>query len=176
MEFEKVLYARRSVRSYTGEKPAPEQMSALLRAAWSAPIGCAEYDRYRIHVVEDPAFLKEIESAHGELTNLPGKAHLFGAPVLIILSTVLPGGELDNRYYSSAACMAENITLQATALGLGSCLVWGAIRSMNKCPALLKKLGLPEGFVPVCSVCVGKTDAVLGERTVPENRIETVYV
>lgn len=172
MLFEDVLFSRRSVRSYTGEKPTEEELNALLLAAQSAPVGCREYDRYRITVTEDPGLLGEIESAHAACTGKPGARPFYGAPTVILFSAKLPGGALDNRYYSSAACMAEHVHLQARALGLGSCLIWGAVRSLNTVPELVKKLGLPEGFTPVCSVCVGKTEETFDRRDIPEDRIE----
>lgn len=174
MRFEDILFSRCSVRSYTGEKPTEKEMNALLRAARSAPVGHREYDRYVITVIEDPALLKEIEEAHAGCTGKPDAHPFYGAPSLIVFSAKLAGGNLDNRYYSSAACMAEHTHLQACALGLGSCLIWGAIRSLNTVPELMKKLALPEGFTPVCSVCVGKTDKTFSIRDVPEDRIRTV--
>lgn len=171
MNFEDVLYSRRSVRSYTGEKPSKEEIRKLLLAAQSAPIGCREYERYRITVIEDPALLGELENAHAECIQKPCMHALYSAPVLIVFSAQLSGGVLDNRYYSSAACMAEHVHLQASALGLGSCLLWGVIRSANTRPEIVEKLGLPEGFTPVCSVAVGKTEKSFPIREVPENRI-----
>lgn len=171
MRFEEVLFSRCSVRSYTGEKPTPEAMRTLLLAAQSAPIGCREYDCYRITVIENADLLADLEAVHADCVHAPGAHPLYGAPVLFLFSAKLPGGALDNRYYSSAACMAEQVHLQACALGLGSCLIWNIVRSLNTAPALLARLDLPEGFTPVCSVAVGKTDTAFAPRRECESRV-----
>ena len=176
MEFEQALYSRYSVRSYTGEKPDKEALRAILHAGQGAPIACREFDHYIITVIEDPALLDEMEKVHNEEKNTPRAHPLFGAPVLILVSAKLPGTSIDSRYHYSAGCILENMTLQATALGLGSCLIGGVIRSMNKKPALVKKLGLPEGFVPLCSVIVGKTDLPFPVRDIPEDNMATEYI
>lgn len=174
MELQKALFCRKSVRTYTGERLTEEELDYVLRAAVAAPVGCGEYEKYHITVIEDPAFLRDWEAAVSA-ENGRESHPFYGAPTLVLLSAVLPGESmLDNRYYSSAACMTENMSLAATELGVGCCLVWGAVRTMNRCPEILRRAKLPEGFTPVCSVILGRTKAVYGERR--HGAIETEYI
>ena len=65
------------------------------------------------------------------------------------------------------------MSLAAVELGLGSCLIWGAVRVLNTRPDLLAELPIPEGMKPCCGVIVGKTDVEYTLREVAENRIKT---
>ena len=57
--------------------------------------------------------------------------------------------------YLNAGCMAENITLAATALGLGSVLLAAPVRALLQCSQLLAQLELREQFQPAIAVAVG---------------------
>ena len=73
--------------------------------------------------------------------------------------------------YSNAAIMAHNMALAATELGVGTCYIWGAIAAVSRNPEVLAELKLPEGFMPCCAMCFGKTDVAYECREIPENKI-----
>lgn len=41
---------------------------------------------------------------------------------------------------------------------------------------LVSKLGLPEGFTPVCAVALGKTNERYEQREIPAGRIAVNYI
>lgn len=170
------MYTRKSCRTYTGENLTDEQLSLILNAAYAAPVGRAKYESLHLKVVQNADYLKRLDEAAAVAFGTP-KAHpLFGAPTLIIISSNFPSSLAEQVNYSNAAILAEHISLAATELGIGSCLIWGAIRVLNNEPELLKELELEEGFMPCCSVVLGKTDEPFTMRKEPKGRIKTEYL
>ena len=167
---------RKSVRSYNGRNITQAELEQLLKAAYAAPVGRNAYDTLILTVVTNQAFMDKLNDATAAMMGRPDIIPLYGAPTLIILSTTLPGGARDNVAYSNAACVVENIALEAVELGIGTCHIWGAIRALNANPELVKELKLPEGYVPCCAVILGHTDETYEPREIPMDRIRTDYL
>lgn len=161
------LFSRKSVRSYTGEPVAEEELRLLLKAAYAAPVGRALYDTLSLTVVTNKDFMARLNA-------LTGREALYGAPLMILVSSKLSDGD-NNVAYSNAACIVENIALAAVELGLGTCHIWGAIRALNGSAELLSELPIPEGMTPCCAVIVGRTDAKYGDREIG-TKIHTTYL
>ena len=165
MEWNEVLLSRKSTRAYSGERATAEETEQILRAAMAAPVACREYERYHFTLVENPALLHEIEEQYKT-----GAHPFYGAPSVLLISARMLGTEHDDSIHASVGCIAQNASLACTQLGLGSCLVWCAVRTLRKNEALIKKLSVPEGFMPVGSVCFGRTEKELPLRSVPEDK------
>lgn len=170
------ICSRKSVRSYTGENITEAELKQLLKAAYAAPVGMKAYDTLTLTVVTNQAFMDRLNNAAAAMMGRPDAVPLYGAPTLIIVSSTLPGGARDNVAYSNAACVVENIALEAVELGIGTCHIWGAIRALNADPELVKELKLPEGYVPCCGVILGRTDEAYEPREIPMDRIRTDYL
>ena len=170
------IFSRRSIRSYTGEAPSKEEIKQILDSCYAAPVGMGRYDSLHITVVRDRAYLCDLEAEAGKQLGKENYHPLYGAPVLLIFSSVFPGIPTDNSSYSNCAILAENAALAAVELGLGTCHIWDAIRALNKAPALLEKLRLPEGFAPCCAVTLGKTQETYAPRSVIDGRIATSFM
>lgn len=170
------LFARRSIRSYTGEALTRDDIDRLLLAAYAAPAGMGRYDSLHITVVTNREYLDALQEAFAAHTGRPGAQPLYGAPALIILSSVFPGIPTDNSAYSNTAIISQNIALAATEMGIGACHIWGVIRALNTRPDLLQKLRLPEGFAPCCAVALGRTQEIYAPREVPKDRIATAFL
>lgn len=170
------ICSRKSVRSYTGELPSREETQKILTAAYAAPVGMGAYDSLALTVVTNKELLGEIDKNCGALMKMPDRAMLYGAPMLIVISSKLDPALNDNTNYSNAAIIAHNMALEAVELGLGACYIWGAVFAINQAPELVKKLGLPEGFTPCCAVSLGKTDYRYTLREIPADRIKTRYI
>ena len=169
----KEIFSRRSIRSYTGEMPTQEELNLIFKAIYAAPVGMGRYDSLHVTVVKDADYLARLEAAAGAQLGRENYHPLYGAPVLMIFSSVFPGIPTDNSSYSNCAILAQNAALAAVSLGLGTCHIWGAIRALNKEAQLLCELNLPEGFAPCCAITLGRTKETYEERTVQENRIMT---
>lgn len=167
------LYSRRSVRSYTGEGLSQQELAEILKSAYAAPVGKAQYGSLHITIIENKDYLTRWEAAVGEATGNPDAHPFYGAPVMILVSSVVPEAPLDNVAYSNAAILVQNMALAAVELGLGSCHIWGAVRVLNTRADLLAELPLPEGMKPCCGIILGKTDVAYTLREVAENRIQT---
>ncbi len=78
--------------------------------------------------------------------------------------------------YSNAVSIVENMALAATDMGVGACHIWGAVLASLDDEDLVASLGLPEGFIPLCGLSVGKTDEVYKLRDADLSRIATDYL
>ena len=170
------LYSRKSVRSFTGEGLSPEELRELLKAAYAAPVGRAQYGTLHLTVIRNPEFLSKWEGHVAAAMGNPAMHCFYGAPVVILVSSSVAPGPACNINYSNAAIISQNIALAATALGIGACHIWGAVMALNGDEALLRELALPEGMVPCCAMALGKTGECYTLREIPENRIATDYM
>ncbi|MCD8231300.1 MAG: nitroreductase family protein [Clostridiales bacterium] len=175
METLKALKTRKSTRSYTGAL-SDEALQTVLMAAQAAPVGMGQYDKIHLTVIKDKALLDEIDSAAGKFFGDPSRHPLYGAPCLILVSTPIPDPAAGNVSYSNAAVITENMSLTATDIGLGSCLIWGAVAALNQTPELVAKLNLPEGHTVCCGIVIGETTDELTEREIPADRISVTYL
>lgn len=169
------LYSRRSIRTYNGENLTDTELKEILKSAYAAPVGRALYDTLAITVITNKDYLARWEEATAEAFGEPGLHPFYGAPTVILISSIVGEAPQDNVNYSNAAIIAQNMTLAATELGVGSCLIWGAVRALNVNPELTKELNIPEGMTPCCAVALGHTDEKFEVREVPEARIRTEY-
>lgn len=167
------IFSRKSIRSYTGEMPTEQELNLILKAVYAAPVGMGRYDSLHVTVVKNRDYLSRLEAAAGRQLGKENHHPLYGAPVLLIFSSVFPGIPTDNSSYSNCAILSQNAALAAVSLGLGACHIWGAIRALNKEPDLLAELHLPQGFLPCCALTLGRTQETYEKRTVQENRIMT---
>jgi nitroreductase len=167
------IFSRKSIRSYTGEKLTQEELKQILRSCYAAPVGMGRFDSLRITIVKNREYLAALEAEAGRQLGREDYHPLYGAPMLLIFSSVFPGIPTDNSSYSNCAILSQNAALAAVSLGLGACHIWGAIRALNKAPALLEALNLPEGFLPCCALALGRTNEPYAVREVKDGRIET---
>ena len=163
MELEDALNQRKSVRSYTGEPATPEQLEAVLTAAYEAPIGMGKYDSIHLTVVTRRSLLDAIDAAAARLFGNPELHPLYGAPTLVVVSSSGEG----NVASANVAAIIQNMSLAAVEQDLGSCYIYGAIRALVQDPALLSELGLPEGFTPLGSIVLGQTEEGYAPREIP---------
>ncbi|WKY48172.1 nitroreductase family protein [Eubacteriaceae bacterium ES3] len=175
METKQLFRVRKSVRDYTG-KLSEEALQSVLDAAQLSPVGRGDFKSMHLTVIRNKSLLADIEKNAGEFFDDTSRQILYGAPCLILVSTILGDVKTINVPYSNAAIMANNMALAAIDSNIGSCLIWGAVMAMIYNPDLLKKLELPEGFLPCCGVVLGETDENFKERTVPLNRIAVEYI
>lgn len=176
METIEVIYRRKSVRSYTGEKISQSDMKTILKAANAAPVGMGKYENVHLTVIEKPELLEAIEVHAAGMFGRPDMHPLYGAPVYIVVSARPTQETIGNADYSNAAIIVHNMALTAVDLGIGSCYIWGATMALSKNPDLVRQLGLPEGFTPCCGIVLGVTTEQYPDREIPDNRIETDYI
>lgn len=171
------IFSRRSIRNFNGSNITEDELQTILRAAYAAPVGGAEYDGLTLTVISNPELLREIDEDTSRIFNKPGIHPLYNAPTLIVVSTnKLTMSPMDNVSFSNAATIVENMVLAAVDLGVGACHIWGAIMALIQSPELSEKLNLPEGFTPCCAVALGKTEEKYEIREIDMRRINTVVI
>ena len=171
MELLDTLLSRKSIRSYTGESIPAADLQKILEVGNAAPVGKGRFSTMHLTIVENLGLLKAFEECTAKDLNQRELRPFYGAPTLIVVSTTLDPENSNNVPFSNAAIIAYNLNIAATALGFGSCLIWGAFRAINKNPAVVKRLELPEGFTPCCGIIVGKTKEHYAKREIDKNRI-----
>jgi len=149
------IYARRSIRQYTGESITPAEEKELLRSAMAAPSG-RDMKPWHFIVIRERETLRHIADAHPF-----GK--MIGSAALCI--AVLGDPSVNGKYWIvDCAAATQNILLAATALGIGSCWVGVHPREERK-PPLREILNIPDSM-EICSlVSVGRPAEVKPPRT-----------
>mgnify|MGYP005839925173 CR=1 FL=1 len=139
------IFARRSIRKYTGEPVAEEQIKQLLEAAMAAP--SANNSRpWHFVVVQDREQLRRLAEAHP----------YGGMQAQAAMSVAVCADPSRSPHYWVQDCSAatQNLLLAATALGLGS--VWLGVYPYRPYAAALREiLGVPEGYEILCLVAIG---------------------
>jgi FMN reductase [NAD(P)H] len=155
------IRTRKSVRAYE-DRPVPGDVVAKIVEAgqWAPNAG-----PFQISVITNRALKQKInDRALDAMINsgndfarqraaLPGYQPLYSAPVVILLSAPAdsPMGAVN------ASLAAENMLLEATGLGLGSCYLMSPTRALNGegNSDLAGEAGVPQGYAVQCAVIVG---------------------
>ncbi len=174
MTITEAVRARKSTRAYI-EKTVPEDIiNQVLEAGQWGPVA----GDFHISAITNPELLEKINNLTYEKmlksereflrqrAALPGYQPLYSAPVLILLS-----GPQEAPYTAvNTALSAENMLLEATGLGLGSCFLASPSMILNspENAELKKEAGIPENDRVICAVIIGYPAAenkfMLGER------------
>ncbi len=165
MNISEAIATRKSVRAYTADPVNSDAVEQIIEAGRWAP----NHGDFHLSVIRDPGLKQRINDktlagmkASGipfleERAALPGYQPLYEAPVAILLSAPAdsPAAALN------CALVAENMLLQATALGLGSCFFMSAAMVLKgeTNTALAREAGIPEGYVFHCGVLCGHAAA-----------------
>ena len=161
MELFDVINKRFSNRKFLEKQISNEDLDKILKAGMQAPVGRGRYEDMYITVIQDKNLLDEINK-------LADRSVFYNAPTLVIISAKDDGHGLDRE---NSACVAMNMLLAATDLGLASIylnLVIGLIKNSD----ILNKLNLPLGFVPIVGVGLGYADG----SHITEHKIDVNYI
>lgn len=183
MQLLEAMQKRVSVREFNGEMPSKEQIDGVLEAAFLAPALFTTKDAH-ISVITDKELLRDLDAAAckkfgSALDNMGVKNTLYGAPVYILFSgklvKELPQGweflRLENIHrnvYWAMGSVMQNMQLRATELGLVSCLINTVVVTLFDEPQLAKRAGIPDGYSPLCSIVLGKSDKISDELRKPK--------
>lgn len=174
MDTLKTMLVRHSCRAYTDQQLTDEQLEKVLLAANAAPIGRALYENMHLTVIQNDSFIANctemFRTAIGDANANP----LYNGKTWIIVSSKAEAGELA---FANAACMVENMSLEATELGLGHVYIHGALRVLEKNPDFIKAIDIPEGFRPIASIILGyEKEPKTEERQIGIDRVATNYI
>lgn len=155
MDTLEAIRLRRSCRRYQQKTIRQSELDLLLQAAYAAPVACGRHDHLCVDVIRSSDFLEEWDRISAGYLNAPNAHPLYGAQTILLISALVCDHVPPANPYLNAGCMAENVTLAATALGLGSVLLAAPVRALLQCSQLLAQLELKEQFQPVIAVAVG---------------------
>ncbi|MDR1785940.1 MAG: nitroreductase family protein [Spirochaetaceae bacterium] len=171
MTITEAINARRSVRKYKdGDKPIPQdQLDLILEAAMKAPT--ANHLRpWRFIVVTNRDKLLALGDAH------PYARMVKQASAAIIVCIPKEPGDEPSVIPQDCAAATENILLQATGLGLGTC--WCGVFPYEERMAPIGALlgdALPAGFAPFNLIALGYPNEGFGSRGFYEKE-KVIYV
>ena len=171
-----VIMARTSIRSFTGEPVAKEQLETILKAGMAAPTAM-NVQPWRFVVVTDKDKIAEV-FAKGPRSGMFTTA---GAVIVVCGESTFmrkPFGQPDAPeteqpnifWFVDGAAATENILLAAKSLGLGA--VWTAgYPAEERTAPIAAALGIPEGIIPFCIIPVGipAEDPAPKDKWKPEN-------
>ncbi len=161
MSISDAIVKRRSVRAYLDEPVAAEMVDRIVEAGRWAP----NHGDYHLSVIRDFQLRQRINDrtlaamkASGieflkERAALPGYQPLYGAPAIVLLSGP---AEIPNAPFN-CALVVENMLLQATEEGLGSCFIMSvalALRGEDN-RGLAREAQIPEGYIFQCGLVFG---------------------
>jgi nitroreductase len=155
MEFEKLIGARYSVRSYRSDPIPDPLLSKVLEAGRLAPTA-ANRQAFRIVVIHTAGREKELKRIYG-------RDWFVQAPVVIAVCALTDRCWVrsDGKSYCEvdAAIVMDHLILAAADQGLGSCWI-GAFDAR----AAREVLGLPESVQPVAFTPLGYAADSPGEK------------
>lgn len=118
MDFSKVIEERYSCREYLDKKISEEELNKLLMAANLAPTA-VNFQPFKVLVIENPEIITKLKEA---------TKYTFNAKT--ILCVIHNQNESWHRYYDKkdfgtfdSAIVTTHIVLEATNIGLGTCIV-----------------------------------------------------
>ena len=150
MDFKQLVQKRRSVRKFTEEEIAAEDLQTILRSALMAPTSKGTR-AWQFIVVDDRDMLEKIS-----MCREMGSQFIAGAAVAVV---VLGDRDATDAWTEDAAIAAVTMQYQAADLGLGSC--WCHIRNRFMATGepsdniLQYLLGYPENLTAECVIGIG---------------------
>ena len=174
MNISEAIAKRKSVRAYLDKPVVDDDLERIVEAGRWAP----NSGPFQISVIRNAGLRQQINDrtldamVHSDneflqqRASLPGYQPIYGAPVLILLS-----GPADAPHsMRNTALAAENMLLEATGLGLGSCYLVSPTLALNgeNNRDLAQEAGIADGYALQCAVIVGyaaaKDEFTVGER------------
>ena len=142
----KEIYQRRSIRKYTEKEISKEDIEKLLKAGMNAP-SAHNKKPYQLIVVQNKETLKKLSD-----TCIFSKM-LEGANAAIVVCSSADDKETP-YWQADCGAVTENILLEATSLGIGSCWL-GGYPDLEKTGKEKEILGIPEEYKLFCTISLG---------------------
>ena len=142
------LLERRSIRKYTEEPITEEQFVEVIKAGMYAP-SSHNTQPWEFIIVQDKVTLDKLKT----VSPYASKPLSTAPAAIIVLGNTKELESTDFLEQNLAAC-TENILLEATALGLGTC--WIGIMPKQDCMANVRTIfQLPDHIVPFNIIAIG---------------------
>lgn len=159
METLDAIATRRSIRKYKPEQVKDVDLEQIIKAGKSAP----NAGPFQISVIQNKELLSQVSAVSIRAmkdsgikmmvsrAEIPGFDPLYGAPTLVVLS-----GSGKNPYsMANIAAAGANMTVAATSLGLGSCLMATPELGFRTDADLAAAAGIPANNSAILCVTLG---------------------
>lgn len=166
-----IIKARHSIRKYTDRQISREDLQLILEAGNYAP-NAGGGQRNMMVAVRDPELTAKIGRMNLAMFD---RSRLLGGYVSNEQPSVIDDKTINDGFYGAptvvaifcqngfafrvadAFCMAENMLLQATELGISSCIISRGEETFVSAEgqALIKEWNVPENYSAVCFVILG---------------------
>lgn len=148
------IMKRKGTMSYTSQQINESDIDTIISAGIAGPTARNLQNRH-FTVVQKHELLQQINDGVRILVGAPSDYNaLYGAPTLIITSA-----PIENALFAEQDCAiaVENMSLAATALGLGSRYIVSPTRFIESEAGKTVKqaVGIPEGYRTVACLIVG---------------------
>lgn len=140
------IYKRRSIRKYTNKEISEEIMKKILKAGMNAP-SAHNLKPYDLVVVKDKETLQKLAD-----TCIYSRM-LSNANAAIVICSIADN-EKTPYWQSDCGAVAENILLEATSFGIGTCWL-GGYPDLDKTSKEKQILGIPENYQVFCTISMG---------------------
>ena len=154
------ILSRRSIRKFLDKPVSDEQITAILRAAMSAP-SAANLQPWEFIVVKDKELLSQVPEIH------PYAKMAAEAPVSILVCCDTSKKVREGFWIQDLSAASQNILLAANSLGLGS--VWcGIYPNEERTKAFQDLFEMPSDVYPLNIIPIGYA----AEKKDPADRFE----
>ena len=158
------IEARRSVRAYKDTAVEHEKLELLAKCGVLAP-SAMNRQEWEVRIVENKAWIDGATATYLKAVEGTGKADYMLTPTFknifrnaaAVIFVGAPDGVFSGE---NVGCMAQNIMLAATELGLGTCFL-GSVQMIFAEPAMaehLQSLGFSDGYKLRYALAVGYPD------------------
>lgn len=175
MEFIDAARRRRTTRKFKADPVPTDVLNTILTVGSMAPAGRSCYNKMHLSVIQNKDLIGRISKAAAALRGLDTDP-LYGVPCLVVVSIGTVEGLPPNYEYCNAACIAENMLLAATDVGLGSVYLTAPPAGLAASPALAEEAGIPVEYTAYAAVGLGYAAEDSDTMKPMENRIPTNYV
>jgi Nitroreductase len=168
------LLKRKGTMQYSAEQIKDEDLNLILEAGIFAPTARNNQNRH-FTAIQNRDILQQIDGGTARLmpAAAPGYFPLYQAPAIIVVSAPADYSYADQ----DCAIAVENVSIAATALGLGSRYLLSPTRFFEHetGAGIKKRIGIPEGYRTVACLIVGY-DANPDREPTARNRNVVNYV
>ncbi|EPR44747.1 nitroreductase [Desulfovibrio sp. X2] len=150
MEILDALHTRRSIRKFTADPVAPEDIRTMLEAAMMAP-SAGNAQPWQFILVDDRSLLSKVPSFS------PYAAMAAHAPLGVLVCGDLSLEKYPGYWVQDCSAAMQNLLLAAHGLGYGA--VWTGVTPMpDRIRGFRELLSLPPHVIPLGFAVVGRPD------------------
>jgi len=142
---------RRSCRAFQKKQIEEAELEQILQAGLCAPSGMGKQSPILV-VLQDPEEIATVSRMNAAVMGTDSDP-FYGAPTVVV---VLADSSV-RTYVEDGSLTMGNLMLAASSLGVGSCWIHRAkeVFASEEGKALLKKWGVPDGYVGVGNCILG---------------------